>query len=506
MTPELDRQLRSLANFPSPPGVATRLIELARDVDLDIGKVASVISVDPALTTKILRIANSPMYAQRRRSETLRQALVVLGLNATLALSLSFSLVKSLRGAKPNGINHPLFWRRSLLAGLAARSLGEATGAPFLEELFLAGLVQDMGILALDRALPTLYQGVGALQNAHRELAGHELKQFGHDHAEVGGWLMQRWNMPRRLADAVALSHRQDVRRSLDAEDGFNRCVALAGPIADIFIAPDDERACLEIAQHVERVFDLDKERFAAVLERVSSVMPDTAAVFETDLVGDPVGIVEHVRNILALREAHGLRDIGELRQEYETRTMRVLALDEQLTMDPVSGAHDRAFVDRLLADAYARASAGGGALSVAVCELDDLQQVRDRVGPQADARVLQLTSQLLSGAVRKGDSVGRYEGDEFVIILPDADEAATREIGQRIVVASQTTRHTLANQSLSITLSVGFASHHPGHRFGSPAELIKAARQALHSAKLKGPHRLSGYEPDRPAPRIRFL
>ena len=90
MTPELDRQLRSLANFPSPPGVATRLIELARDVDLDIGKVASVISVDPALTTKILRIANSPMYAQRRRSETLRQALVVLGLNATLALSLSY--------------------------------------------------------------------------------------------------------------------------------------------------------------------------------------------------------------------------------------------------------------------------------------------------------------------------------------------------------------------------------------------------------------------------------
>lgn len=506
MTPELDRQMRSLANFPSPPGVATRLIELARDSDLDIGKVASVVSVDPALTTKILRIANSPMYAQRRRSETLRQALVVLGLNATLALSLSFSLVKALRGSKPNGINHPLFWRRSLLAGLAARSLGEATGAPFLEELFLAGLVQDMGILALDRALPTLYTGIGDLQHTHRELAAHELKQFGHDHAEVGGWLMQRWNMPRRLAGAVALSHRQDVRRSLDAEDGFNRCVALAGPIADIFIAPDDERACLEIAQQVARVFDLDKERFAAVLERISSVMPDTAAVFETDLASDPVGIVERVRGILALRAAQGLRDIGELREEYATRTMRALALDGQMTMDPVSGAHDRAYIDHLLSEAHARANESGNALSVAICEPDDLQLVRDRIGPQADARVLQLTTQLLAGAVRKGDSIGRYEGDEFVIVLPDADEEATREIGQRIVLASQTTRHDLAGQSLSITLSVGFASHHPRHRFVSPADLITAARQALRSAKLKGPHRLSGYEPDRPAPRIRFL
>jgi HD-like signal output (HDOD) protein len=87
MTPELERHIKTFVNFPTPPGVAAHIIELAQDSDIEMGKVAKAVSVDPALSTKILRIANSPLYAQRRKSENLRQALVVLGLNATLTLA-----------------------------------------------------------------------------------------------------------------------------------------------------------------------------------------------------------------------------------------------------------------------------------------------------------------------------------------------------------------------------------------------------------------------------------
>ena len=118
MNPEIERHLRSLVNFPSPPGVAAHIIELAKDPEIELSKVAKTLSMDSALSAKVLRIANSPLYAQRRKSESLRQALVVLGLNATLTLALSFSLVKSLRGKKCNGIDHPLYWRRALRAGL----------------------------------------------------------------------------------------------------------------------------------------------------------------------------------------------------------------------------------------------------------------------------------------------------------------------------------------------------------------------------------------------------
>src|SRR5271163_4592312 len=141
VNPEIEAKLRRLVNFPSPPGVATHIIELAQDPDIEMGKVAKALSMDSALSTKILRIANSPLYAQRRKSENLRQALVVLGLNATLTLALSFSLVRALRSGKPNGIDYPTYWRRALIAATAARALGEVLRQTLVEEMFLAGLL-----------------------------------------------------------------------------------------------------------------------------------------------------------------------------------------------------------------------------------------------------------------------------------------------------------------------------------------------------------------------------
>src|SRR6202041_1314184 len=188
LNPEIEAHLRSLVSFPSPPGVATHIIELAQDPEIEMGKVAKVLSLDSALASKVLRIANSPLYAQRRKSENLRQALVVLGLNATLTLALSFSLVKSLRGAKSNGLNYQLYWRRALLAGTAARALGDAMRQTLAEEIFLAALLQDVGMLALDQAIPDLYAQGEKLQRDHAALAEHEKKRLQADHAYVGSW------------------------------------------------------------------------------------------------------------------------------------------------------------------------------------------------------------------------------------------------------------------------------------------------------------------------------
>src|SRR5580692_5708742 len=178
VNPEIEAKLRRLVNFPSPPGVATHIIELAQDPDIEMGKVAKALSMDSALSSKVLRIANSPLYAQRRKSENLRQALVVLGLNATLTLALSFSLVKSLRARKSNGMSYPFYWRRALVSATAARALADAMRQSLAEEIFLAALLQDVGMLALDQALPDLYQGSEALQQDHAALAELETKRL----------------------------------------------------------------------------------------------------------------------------------------------------------------------------------------------------------------------------------------------------------------------------------------------------------------------------------------
>ena len=275
MKPELEAQLKSYVNFPSPPGVASQIIELAQDPNIDMGKVAKVVGVDPALATKVLRIANSAVYAQRRRSESLRQALVVLGLNATLTLALSFSVVKSLKGGKPVGLNYPHFWRRTLLSATAARALGEATGQTLAEELFLSGLLQDIGMIALDRSVKDLYRDAASRQTDHGAMCEIERSRLGVDHSEVGAWLMRQWNLPERLWSAIERSHVLESHRVIDADDAFNRCVALSGPLADIFFGDRESNAdaIQTLAHQVERIFGLDAEGFGRVLERIGALI-----------------------------------------------------------------------------------------------------------------------------------------------------------------------------------------------------------------------------------------
>ena len=256
MNPEIEAHLRSLVSFPSPPGVASHIIELARDPEIEMGKVAKVLSLDSALSSKVLRIANSPLYAQRRKSENLRQALVVLGLNATLTLALSFSLVKTLRTGKANGIDYPHYWRRALVAATAARALADALRQPMAEEIFLAALLQDVGILALDQALPELYRGADLDQRDHRSLAEIEKRRLNADHAEIGAWLMESWNLPPRLFRAISHSHRVDLSVTNDAALIFQRCVAQSGPIADLFLREPQQRPFAEVGLAVERSLD----------------------------------------------------------------------------------------------------------------------------------------------------------------------------------------------------------------------------------------------------------
>src|SRR5215468_3003346 len=154
---DFENRLKAQVDFPSPSRVATEIIALARDPDIEMAKVAQAVGRDPAMTAKILRIANSAFYAQRRPSSNIRQALVIIGMNAALTLALSFSLVSSLRGLKPNGIDYRRYWRRTLIAATAARAFGETLRLGGEEDLFLAGLLQDVAVLAIDRSVKDFY-------------------------------------------------------------------------------------------------------------------------------------------------------------------------------------------------------------------------------------------------------------------------------------------------------------------------------------------------------------
>jgi diguanylate cyclase (GGDEF)-like protein len=494
LTKELKKQLENCNHLPSPPGVASKIIELANDPEADMARIADVLALDPAITAKILRIANSPMYARQRKTENLRQALMVIGLNATISLALSFSLLKSWhRKDETGGLDYPLYWRRALLAATASHALARTIGVKDGEELFLACLIQDIGMMALDRTVPGLYEGLGADQIRQTALIARERERLGVDHAVVSGWLLDRWQFPERTQQVVAASHDPETIPKQSPNGVFARCTALAGMIAEVFLDETGERSFQNLAECAERYLGIDKNVLGDLLDEIRQMIPDAESVFEAEILNarSAEKILEEAREALMLRNLHALQAVDHLRQSTESLEQRTRRLEESNKRDPLTNLYNRAYLDRFLADAFADCNKIGGPMSVAFADLDRFKSINDTFGHAMGDQILVTTANILKANVRAADVVARYGGEEFMIVFPSTEYGLLKTICERIVRAFQETRHDVGSKrDLAVTISIGMATHNEGRVFRSVEELLKAADKALYTAKLQGRNR----------------
>jgi diguanylate cyclase (GGDEF)-like protein len=494
LTAELRNQLESCNNLPSPPGVAAKIIRLANDPEADMARIAEVLAMDPAITTKILRIANSPMYARQRKTENLRQALMVIGLNATISLALSFSLLKSWqRDDQGGGLDYPLYWRRALLSATASHVLARAIGVKDAEELFLACLIQDIGLMALDRTIPNLYEGLGHDQVHQAALIEREQERLGVDHAVVSGWLLERWEFPERTQQVVAASHEPERIAKQSPNGVFARCVALASTIAEVFLDETGEREFLELAERAREYFGIDKEVLGELLAEIGQMIPDAEAIFGTEILAlnDSEAILEEARDALMLRSLRALQIVDDLKSSTDSLEQRTRRLEESSKRDPLTNLYNRTYLDSFLKDAFVASNRAGKTLSVAFADLDRFKSINDTFGHAAGDQILVATANILKANVRASDIVARYGGEEFMLVFPNTDYALLKTICERIVKAFQDTRHDVGvKRDLAVTISIGMATHNDGRQFHTIEELVKAADKALYTAKLQGRNR----------------
>ena len=491
---DLKKEIEACKNLPSPPGVATQIITLANDPEADMNQIAKVLAVDPAITTKILRIANSPMYAMQRKTENLRQALLVLGLNATISLALSFSLLKSWRGKdKQGGLDYALFWRRAFLSATASQALARAVGVKDSEELFLTCLIQNIGIMALDCARPDLYSDLDGSQVHEQTFIDREIKRLGADHAEIGGWLLEKWSFPDRIRQAVAASHDPERVPKRDAEGLFARCVALSSMIAEVFLEAAGERHFAELAEAAEKYIGIDKSVLGELFAEVSLLIPDAESIFQTQIMTQDCseGILEEARETLMVRNLQALQTVNSLQNQTDSLEERTRELEESSRRDPLTGLYNRAYLNEFLDQAFLTATKKKSPLSVAFADLDRFKSVNDTYGHAIGDQILVTTANILKASVRGSDIVARYGGEEFILVFPDTDYLLVKMISERIVKAFQETHHDVGTtQDLAVTISVGMATHGDGREFENVFALVKAADKALYTAKLQGRNR----------------
>jgi diguanylate cyclase (GGDEF)-like protein len=500
MPPELQAALAYCRNLPSPPGVALRIIELAQNPDADMTSTADVIAMDMALSARMMRVANSPLYASRRRVENLGQALAMLGLNATLSLALGFSMVQDLHNAFGTHPLHERVWRRSVITALACRVLGQARGLRKPEELLLAGLLQDIGILALLKANPSLYAPLLEGASDNTTLIETERAALGCDHAVVGGWLASEWNLPDYLCKAIARSE-----APADANDPFAACVALSGAVADIWLSDDPVQARDVAFARVKDALQLDAERFEKVIERISESLPDIGALFEVKVPhpGHVEAIFEQARELASLRGLRELQELADARRQADESENRVRHFAEQASRDALTGVYNRHQLHPRLEQEFEIANRHDWPLSLAFIDLDDFKRVNDAHGHLVGDEVLRNFAHTLQRMVRSSDVIARYGGEEFLVILPNTPIAAAQAVLQRVL--AETSRSPMAQSAggpLHITFSAGLATQGDGLNFENVESLLKAADEVLYRSKHRGRNQVSVYSAELPTVR----
>lgn len=214
---------REAANRPLPtlPVVVARLLALYATEDYQAKEVAAALETDPALSGRVLRLANSAYYGFVGRIDTVQRAVVLLGKVTVQAVALAASLLRAWRGRSLPGPVEDI-WVHSYLSGVGCRHLGRllprsaVRTAP--DALFLAGLLHDVGKLLFLSEDPQGYAAdLEAAVELETDLRPLEVERFGRDHGEAGGELLDAWNLPPWLSAVVRYHHDGELRAEFRA-------------------------------------------------------------------------------------------------------------------------------------------------------------------------------------------------------------------------------------------------------------------------------------------------
>jgi len=237
---ELQNRVKTIANLPTLPHIASRLMRIVNAPATSANTVAALVAQDVSLSAKVLRLANSAFYGIPKSVNTLNGAVVILGFKIieTMVLSLTVFDMFSNGGGKPALFDRRAFWKHSLRCGIISRLLAFRRRKIFAldpEEAFCAGLLHDIGKIVMEQYLNTDFHK--ALHHARMYgISGFEAEKvvLGYTHCDVASWLTGAWSLPDEIlqplichhepeeagdcADAVMVCHIADIVSKIDGE------------------------------------------------------------------------------------------------------------------------------------------------------------------------------------------------------------------------------------------------------------------------------------------------
>jgi len=199
-------KLNNIEEVPTLLTIAAEVERLTHNPDTSADDIGRVIKLDPALTGKVLKVANSAVYAGTQRIVSLQQAISRLGFSEIRRLTLTIAFLNSF---KSMFVDYTKFWTHSITTAFLALFLERMSGKEQKSDrLFTCGILHDIGILILDQYFTNMYKKVFEIAaNKRFDLELVEEKILGISHAEIGAFLLNKWKIPEQIVDVVEYHH-----------------------------------------------------------------------------------------------------------------------------------------------------------------------------------------------------------------------------------------------------------------------------------------------------------
>jgi putative nucleotidyltransferase with HDIG domain len=228
--PDPEKIIARIEDLPTLPRTVLKITELVNDPKSSAKELARVITDDQVLTARLLKLVNSSFYGFPQRISTVTAAIVLLGFDAIRNLLLTTSVFDLFAGEnRKNRSDLEKFWDHSLGCAVGAKVIGNHLRHDNIEELFVSGLLHDIGKIVEIIYFPREFSEVAtAAKNENILMITAENKILGYNHAELGKLLGERWNLPAKLVQIIAHHHHPNFAGSFALE-------ASVVHLADIF-------------------------------------------------------------------------------------------------------------------------------------------------------------------------------------------------------------------------------------------------------------------------------
>ena len=469
-------------NLPTLPGIAIKVIEACRKSDPDFQEIGDLLSTDPPLTAKILRIVNSAFYSLPTKITSVHHAIKLLGIETIKNLALSFTLINTFQSTKFELIDYRRFWKNSLIGATASRLIAEKLEPNYADDAFVLGLLQNIGILILGICMPKKYALVlkeaGKNENISPQI---ETKLLGINHQQVGEYLTKSWDLPNNFYLPIGYHH---IPEQLPFAQSSILKLTRILHISTLFIdLLNDGNRAISLWKIKESVnffrfsAEIDVNR---IWDKICSQTQQMFPIFDIEVDQDEyIQILDSAKTELSKLSAEMINTY--VQQEKEIKALKQLAIRDSMTQ-----LYNHQYFRQLLQSELARAKRYKRPLSLLFGDIDNFKAVNDTYGHLAGDRIIKALATKLKMETRDSDHAVRYGGEEFAVILTETPIEEAKMIAERLRSEIESMVITNDDNLISITLSFGIADF-TDPELADIDELINRADRALYQAKDQG-------------------